>query len=257
MDWRKATLKKYGYKNSEYVIPNRWLHIYYYEAFNILFRVENSLRVFVYSILKNQFFDEWANIQIETSENKKTTIAAAAKKRITQDEDFGYLGYEHSSPLLYLNSGELIRIITSEEYWKYFAKYFKGRKEIIRNKLDEIGNIRNSFAHFRPIKEDDIELIKQNTKHTFMAIEKYLNEMTDTLSITPTNTEEEWYMKIVPLGTKNCVFTIHQSDSADWIRIQMECKCMVTKTNQYGLVCLHLWAEVLCLAAEQNLMCRP
>ena len=127
MEWEKAEVISKEL-NTTYKIPNRWLFIHYYEALNILFRIENSLRVFVYAILKNTFYDDWTNIQIDISDDQKMTISAIAKKRIRQAQDFGYLGYEISSPLMHLNSGELIRMITSAEYWKYFSTYLRGKK---------------------------------------------------------------------------------------------------------------------------------
>ena len=234
MEWQKATEKASDYKSSTYEIPNRWLHIHYYEALNLLFRVENALRMFVYTVLKNTFLDKWAETQIVTLEEQKTTISAIAKKRIKQAQDFGYLGYEISSPLMHLNSGELIRLITSDEYWKYFARYFKGRKEIIRNKLDEIGSIRNSLAHFRPIKEDDVEIIKQNAKHALVAVEACLSEMTATLTIVPTNTKDDWYQKISILGSKSINVGLYQSSSTDWVRILINYKCHQISVSQYG-----------------------
>ena len=54
MDWQQAKQVDGGVQ-----IPDRWLHLHYYEALNILFRFENALRVFVYVILKREFLDEW------------------------------------------------------------------------------------------------------------------------------------------------------------------------------------------------------
>ena len=82
---------------------------------NILFRLENALRVFVYVVLKTEFGGKWADITIG-SDDGDNTIAAIAKKRRSQAGTFGYLGYPVSSPLLYLNTGELTRIITSDSY---------------------------------------------------------------------------------------------------------------------------------------------
>jgi hypothetical protein len=66
----------------------------------------------------------------------------------------------------------------------------------MKNKLDEIGTVRNALAHFRPIKYDDIELIKQNIKHAFLCIEQCLAEMTQMHQSIPTNTEEDWYKNL-------------------------------------------------------------
>ncbi len=195
---------------------------------------ENSLRVFVYTILKNKYFDGWANIQINVGDDKKETISAIAKKRIRQAKDFGYLGYDIVSPLMHLNSGELIRLITSDEYWKHFSIYFKGSKDIIRNKLDEIGSIRNALAHFRPIKEDDVELIKLNAKYALIAVEACLSDMISTSTIIPSNTEDEWYKRIITCGSPSCSIALYQSKSEDWIRIQNSFSCKIIDKIRYG-----------------------
>ena len=110
-------------ENNKYDIPGNWLHIEYFEALNLLFRIENSLRVFVYIILKNEFKEKWTNLSITSDDEEKSTIGAIAKRRLSQDNNYAYLGYSINSPLLHLTSGELIRIITSDSYWKYFKKY--------------------------------------------------------------------------------------------------------------------------------------
>jgi len=128
---------------------------------------------------------------------------------------------------MHLNSGELTRLITSDPYWKLFQPYFKGKREIIRTKLDEVGIVRNSLAHFRPIKYDDIELIKQNIKHAFIGIEESLIEMTNTYAVVPTNTEEEWYKPLITLGTDLCGVQLYQSRREEWIRFEICYSCTV------------------------------
>ncbi|WP_261927118.1 Swt1 family HEPN domain-containing protein, partial [Vibrio aestuarianus] len=118
----------------------------------VLFRFENSLRVFVYTVLKDQLKDKWQETAVSNG-----CIKSETKKRIKQSEEYGYLGHDTTCPMLFLNSGELIEIIVSDAYWKYFAKYFKSSKSIVITKLQEIGTVRNSLAHFRPLKEDDVE----------------------------------------------------------------------------------------------------
>jgi hypothetical protein len=66
---------------------------------------ENSLRVFVYVVLKNNKKSDWLNLCISTEDNNQTTVAAIAKRRLAQDKTFGYLGYSVSSPLMHLTSG--------------------------------------------------------------------------------------------------------------------------------------------------------
>lgn len=214
MEWLQAK----SVSSNTYEIPERWLHIHYYEALNILFRMENALRVFVYVVLKNERREKWNETQLEISDAEQSSIKATAAKRISQAQGFGYVGYEVSSPLMFLNSGELTRLIFSEAHWNVFRPHFKGKKEIFQNKMEEISSVRNALAHFRPIKYDDVELVKQNIRHAFIGIEQLLTEMMGTHSPVPTNTAEEWYRKLSTLGTKSCRITLRQSPKEQWIR---------------------------------------
>lgn len=223
MDWKPATVKADGSVS----IPKRWLHLHYYEALNILFRMENALRVFVYVVLKNEFKEKWTETALQVADDEQSTIAAAAAKREAQAKGFGYLGYEISSPLMYLNSGELTRIIFSDAYWELFKPFFRGRKEIIRTKLDEIGMVRNGLAHFRPLKYDDIELIKQNIKHAFVGIEECLAEMTQAYRIVPTNSTFEWYETLSKIVSDRCKIGLFQDSSEQWVRIGIHYTCAV------------------------------
>ncbi|BER96709.1 Swt1 family HEPN domain-containing protein [Vibrio cholerae] len=215
MEWKKAIVKD----NNLIDIPERWLHLYYYEALNVLFRFENSLRVFVYTVLKDHLKDKWQEASVSGG-----CIKSETKKRIKQSEDYGYLGYEITCPMLFLNSGELIDIIASDSYWKYFAKYFKASKSIVLTKLQEIGTVRNSLAHFRPIKEDDVELIKQNTKHVLIEVEKALIQITSIRALVPTNCAENWYLKLKVLGSDNLSISQFHCENEDWVRIAFSYK---------------------------------
>lgn len=213
MDWLNSEKKEDG----TFVIPKRWLHIHYYEALNILFRYENSLRVLVYSVLKNKYFDKWTGCSFGESKS----ISGIAKSRIRQAQSFGYLGYEVSCPIMHLTSGELVEIITADSYWALFKPYFKGSKEIIKTKFLEINTVRNSLAHFRPIKEDDINLLQQNTKHTLMGVEEYLIEAITCKNNVPTNTDDSWYKSIKPIGASPTRIDVFQSRNGEWIRVQL------------------------------------
>lgn len=215
MEWKESK----NIEANNYTLPGDWLKIKYFEAFNILFRVENSLRVFVYIILKNEFKDKWKDLSVTSDDSETSTIGAIAKKRLSQDKNYAYLGYIINSPLLHLTSGELIRIITSDSYWKYFKKYFLGTKEIIKNKLDEISNVRNSLAHFRPIKKGDVELVKQNSIHTLSEIEKTIYEFLTCEDIVPTNTSDAWYTKLLKLKTKLVNISFNQSRNEEWVKL--------------------------------------
>jgi hypothetical protein len=218
MNWKEAK----NTENNTYDLPGHWLKIEYFEALNILFRVENLLRMFVYIILKNEYKEKWKDLSVTSDDDENSTIGAIAKKRLSQDKNYAYLGYVITSPLLHLTSGELIRIITSDSYWKHFKKYFLGSREIIKNKLDEIGNVRNSLAHFRPLKKGDIELVKQNSNHTLSLIEKTIKDFITCPDIVPTNTDEEWYKELITLGIPEIKLSFKQSKNEEWIKLILD-----------------------------------
>ncbi|WP_331350739.1 hypothetical protein [Cellvibrio sp. UBA7671] len=230
MEWQTATAKE----NNEYKIPERWLHLHYYEALNILFRFENSLRVFVYAVLKNKYYEQWKTQTFNTGDSQQKSIQNLAAKRISQAENFGYLGYDVKCPIMHLTSGELIELLTSDNYWPLFKSHFRGNKEIIKNKLLEIGSIRNSLAHFRPIKSDDVEIIKQNAKHTLIEIEKCLDNIFNQEQKVPTNSTFSWYKKISTLG--NTFVTTNPLISKDekWINLQLIFRSPMLEKNKYG-----------------------
>jgi len=232
MDWKQSK----NTENNIYELPGHWLKIEYFDALNILFRVENSLRMFVYIILKNEFKEKWKDLSVTSDDDETSSIGAIAKRRLTQDKNYAYLGYVITSPLLHLTSGELIRIITSDSYWKLFKEYFPGSREIIKNKLDEIGNVRNSLAHFRPIKKGDIELVKQNSVHTLSIIEEGLTDFILCSDIVPTNTEEDWYKELITLGVEEVKLSFKQSKGEQWIKIilSFEPPILVTKNDWMG-----------------------
>ncbi|WP_345843370.1 hypothetical protein [Shewanella algae] len=218
MDWKSAKKNDQGLLE----VPKSWLHSHYYEALNILFRFENSLRVFVYVVLKSQLNEKWSEASFSMGQANAQSIKGVASKRIKQADSFGYLGYDITAPLMHLTSGELVEIITCDAYWPIFKGFFRGNKELIKNKLLEIGTIRNSLAHFRPIKSDDIELIKQNSRHTLIGVERCLSNLFSQRIRVPTNTDEEWYKSISTIGTEYISTILYHSEDEQWINIQLK-----------------------------------
>lgn len=216
MEWHPAEVGE----NRNFKIPERWLHIYYYEALNILFRFENALRLFVYVVLKRQLGKDWDIAALGDG----VTIRTETRKRISQAREHGYLGYDVSSPMLFLNSGELTQIIISDTHWKHFAPYFRASKAIVLTKLQEIGTVRNSLAHFRPIKQDDIDLIKQNSRHLLIGIEDCLVQLTSITDVVPTNSEDAWYKELKPIGNEHWQTNLLSSRDQQWIRIHLSYK---------------------------------
>jgi hypothetical protein len=229
MEWKEAKSNE----ENKYELPGGWLQIEYFEALNLLFRIENSLRVFVYVILKNELNEKWKDLSVTSDDNESSTISAIARRRTSQDKNYAYLGYELNSPLLHLTSGELIRIITSDSYWKYFSQYFMGSREIIKNKLDEIGNVRNSLAHFRPIRKGDVDLVKQNSIHTLFKLEKMFFELTNCHDRVPTNTEESWYKETITVGIEDCKVSFRQSKNEEWVKILITYKPPILSRRKY------------------------
>ncbi len=229
MEWEKATKKE----ERNFEIPETWLFLHYYEVLTILFRVENALRVFVYSVLKNTLKEKWIDLSITSDESQPGTIGAIAKRRISQAEDFGYLGYFVTCPIMYLTTGELIRLIFHENYWKYFSSYFPGKKEIMENKLLEISNVRNSIAHFRPIEPGDVELIKQNAVHVLDQIESFISQLTNCRNVVPTNTLHKWYKDLKTLGSENITISLFFSDNEEWLRIELKYNCPIIKKDVF------------------------
>ena len=86
MEWTKAQLTQ---GQDGIVIPGTWLNLHYYEALNILFRIENGLRVFVYLVLKNEQKEKWADITIASDDDQQTTIGAVAIQEGDPSEYWG------------------------------------------------------------------------------------------------------------------------------------------------------------------------
>lgn len=230
MEWKVVQRKD----NDLLKIPKRWLHIHYYEALNILFRFENSVRVFVYAVLKNEFGKKWPECSFAIQNADAQSIKGTAARRISQAESFGYLGFDVRAPLMHLTSGELIELLTSDAYWPKFKAYFKGDKGTIKNKLLEIGSIRNSLAHFRPIKADDIELVKLNSRYTLVGVEECLECIFSQPLRVPTNTPDEWYKALSVLGSQQITTTPYYSADECWINVKLTFNSPVLRKEKYS-----------------------
>lgn len=229
MDWRKPERTE-----ARVAIPENWLFLHYYEALNALFRVENALRMFVYVVLKNSRKLKWTDLQLSSDDGGETTIAAIAKRRLAQDDKFGYLGYRIASPLMHLTTGELIRLIFADSYWPMFAEFFPASREIARTKLDEIGNIRNAVAHFRPIKGDDVEVVKQNANQVLSGIEVALVNVLSTVAIVPSNTADAWYAPLRQVAGPYSNVTFRQSENEKWVQVRLVYTCSVVGRPYIG-----------------------
>ena len=222
MDWKHATEGEEATN-----IPSSWLFLHYYGALNVLFRIENALRMLVYVVLKNAKRDKWLDISLSSDDATETTISALAKKRITQHQTFGYLGYPIDAPIMHLTSGELVRLITSDAFWPSFKDFFLASRQVVTLKLQEIGDIRNALAHFRPITQDDVEAVKQNSKQVLSSVEAALGSMIMCSQRVPTNTTDAWYQELRSIGTDLCSLEFNRSTDGRWIRITLRFKARI------------------------------
>ena len=85
------------------------------------------------------------------------------------------------------------------------------QKKLVKTKLDEISNVRNALAHFRPLKKEDVELVKQNGNHILNSVEKGLLNIFKINDVVPTNTEEKWYKSLSNIENEYCNLTFYQS----------------------------------------------
>lgn len=214
-------------KENLYYIPDTWLHPFYLEALNILFRYENTLRVFVYSILKSRQGKEWANTPISSD----LTISSAAKQRKNQYNKFGYLGDKMYSPMMFLNSGELIHILNDDTRWSMFSQHFDADRSVIIHKMNEINAIRNSLAHFRPVSEDDIILLKQNIKHVFVGVSSYMSQLYSLFNYIPSNVEDGWYKELNEVDAIHSGFNFAQSENGDLVQVKLIYRTPFTSTS--------------------------
>ena len=218
MDWQKSSSSEDG----TVVVPRSWLFTHYYDALNVLFRIENALRLFTYVVLKEQHGQKWRDLELQSEDQTKTTIAGLARRRIEQGKTFGYLTYPVQSPLMHLTSGELIGLITHDSYWPTFKGYFPASKHVATLKLQEIGTVRNALAHFRPVSENDVELVKQNANQMLARVEYALIEMLRCSQVVPTNEGDQWYAQLKTLGTEQLSLQFGQSKDETWIRVRLQ-----------------------------------
>jgi hypothetical protein len=229
MNWKDINSVERKLDETIVNVPSNWLLLHYYEALNVLFRVENALRMFVYVVLKDKKKGQWPSLSITSDDGSQTTISAIAKRRISQDESFGYLGYPITSPLMHLTSGELIRIILSDSYWPLFKAYFPASKDLVRTKLEEIGNVRNALAHFRPIKLDDVQVVKQNANQVLSRVESSLENLLGSSHTVPTNSQEVWYNELKVLTGQYCSIAFKQSEDENWVQIALSYSCPILR----------------------------
>lgn len=216
MDWKKAK----HLKHNNYNIPINWMHIHYFEAYNILFRLENTLRLLVYIVLKSEFENNWLHEKVVKDRNNNfQSINSVVKFKIKNVEDFEYIGYNIKNPIMYLSLGELVNIIKGSKISDIFASFFLGDIKNVTLKLDEIKNIRNELAHFRPIREEDVGIIKSISEQVFKKIQNYISNLTISQEHIPSNLSAKWYTSLCSINKYCDHISFSKSRNEDWIKI--------------------------------------
>ena len=161
-------------------IPNTWLPLRYYQAYNMLYRMENGLRVFVYMILKKTFQENWWReplFSFEQDAKPSLSVKSVAGKLEKQSAAFPDITPRVPCPLMLFTLGELAALILSEKCWPSFAKYFHNNKERTAALLREITEVRNALAHFREIPRQAISRLADNLQILLSEVDPLLTSL--------------------------------------------------------------------------------
>lgn len=204
-----------------WAVPRNWASLSHYEIYSMLYRIENALRVFVYLVLKNTMGSNW---RLAKASGVDRTIDSISKQKQDMAADFGHLAVEASHPILSLTCDELVKIIVDLGQWKYFKKYFPAKREIVQSKFEEIIQVRNHLAHFRPVNEKMSDLVRLNSEHLLPIVETYLNQAIYQEHALGSRIAEKWHRELNDLlQTETRFFRLGASQSADkeWIKITL------------------------------------
>jgi hypothetical protein len=258
MDWDSKT---------PIVVPSHWLKAEYHEAYSLTFRIENALRLFAYLQLKSVLQEKWITAAVEGDDGSRASISSLARHRQAQDKKFGYLGMVSTNPLVYLTTGDLFRMMLSNAYWPFFSPYFPASRDVIRTRLEELSNIRNSLAHFRPVLPSDVTALKHTATQLLTQIESALSSVVSCIHVVPTNSTEDWFLTLAALDASPCKLKFRHSADWAWVAVRMHYpsrvlvdygvtgssrKTRVTKLEAAGVLQLHpqLMASVVAMLEE-------
>jgi len=142
----------YDHVPTKFKIPERYVPTRYLDAYNLFFKFENFLRLFVFYVLKARFGTNWSDFQF--GDNADSKISAIYKKRSGISKKYEYIGRLSENPIMYLTLDELIKIMLKKK--NLFGPYFVGSLEALKEKFTELIITRNNLAHFREITKKDI-----------------------------------------------------------------------------------------------------
>lgn len=126
------------------------------EVYTYLYFVENSIRLFIESIAKENFGNEyWNHLSISTE------ISKNIKSRKEKESKQKYISKRGEADIYYCDFKDLGTIICND--WKIFSKYFS-TQSWIKSKIEELADCRNLVAHNNYITQHGIDIIKVTFK---------------------------------------------------------------------------------------------
>lgn len=142
------------------------------EGYSIMFVLENSIRNFIFIVLKAIYGDSWWD-EI-TKKKALTNISTQVAFRKTNESENWHHAKRGVHEIYYTDYSDLLAIIGS--FNGDFLKYFrKGKEKNLLNKLNELIPSRNVIAHNNPISSDDLDRLKIHAKDWFKYMQ-YLNQ---------------------------------------------------------------------------------
>jgi len=114
-------------------------------AYSVLFKLENELRIFIEKKLRKKYNKEWWQKGVPL----RVRRSAEQNRAKEPNSSLGLLYYTEFS--------DLRKIIQKEENWhNIFKKYFTTLEQII-SRLDELEQIRHTIAHTRLLSNEEYE----------------------------------------------------------------------------------------------------
>lgn len=132
------------------------------EVYLYLYCIENSLRLFIESVAKQNYEDEWV-----TKLTMNRSIRESIKLRKEQEELNQWLSLRGKSELFFVDFKDLGSIIASN--WEIFKLFFPNLKWI-ESKIEELAQCRNLVAHNSYIREHEKNMLRLYYRSILMQI---------------------------------------------------------------------------------------
>jgi len=121
------------------------------DVYPMLYLLENALRYFIMSVLKENYGEKWWEQRVSLSINRKVS------KRLNKEGKNRWHSQRGSDRIFYTDFGDLHLIITKD--WDEFKEFFPNQ-EWIKARLDDIELSRNIIAHNNPLPSKEIQRFK-------------------------------------------------------------------------------------------------